>query len=130
MPRFVLKKILIIFLLALSSSFAAEQPKLDLVKRIAPEYLGRYTKVGVKSPAPDCEIKELAINIVGFGEYKMISLFHITPIAGKDFYSAYLDDPKETWITLHKVNEDTLELRFMQKITKMIIRSETYLRIK
>jgi hypothetical protein len=130
MPRFVSQKILITFLLALSASFAAEQPKLDLVKRIAPEYLGRYTKVGVKSTLPDCEIKELAINIVGFGEYKMISLFHITPIAGKGFYSAYLDDPKETWITLHKINEDTLELRFMQKITKKIIRSETYLRIK
>ena len=130
MPRFVSQKILITFLLALSASFAAEQPKLDLVKRIAQEYLGRYTKVGVNSTAPDCEIKELAINIVGFGEYKMISLFHITPIAGKDFYSAYLDDPKETWITLHKVNDNTLEVRFMQKITQKLIRSETYLRIK
>jgi hypothetical protein len=130
MPRFVSQKILVTFLLALSTSFAAEQPKLDLVKRIAPEYLGKYTKVGVKSTAPDCEIKELAINIAGFGEYQMISLFRITPITGKDFYSAYLDDPKETWITLHKLNDDTLEVRFMQKITKKIIRSETYLRIK
>jgi hypothetical protein len=130
MPRFISQKILVTFLLALSASFAAEQPKLDLVKRIAPEYLGSYTKVGGKSTAPDCEIKELAINILGFGEYKMISLFHITPTTGKDFYSAYLDDSKETWITLHKVNDNTLEVRFMQKITQKLIRSETYLRIK
>jgi hypothetical protein len=72
MPRFISQRILIAFLLALSASFAAEQPKLDLVKRLAPEYLGKYAKVGVKSAAPDCEIKELAINMVGFGEYKMI----------------------------------------------------------
>ena len=130
MPRFISQTILITFLFGLSTLIAAEQPKLDMVKRVAPEYLGKYAKVGLKSAVPDCEIKELAINIVGFGEYKMISLFRITPITGKEFYSAYLDDPKETWITLHKVNDDTLEVRFMQKITKKIIRSETYLRIK
>jgi hypothetical protein len=129
-PRFVSQTVLITFLLALSVSFAAEQPKLDLVKKVTPEYLGKYTRAGVKSATLDCEIKELAINMAGFGEYKMISFFRITPITGKDFYSAYLDDPDETWITLHKVNDDTLEVRFMQKITKKIIRSETYLRIK
>lgn len=103
---------------------------METVKRMAPEYLGKYKRVGVAGTAIGCEIKETAINIVGFGEYKMISLLHITPISGKDYYSAYLDDPKETWITLHKVNEDTLEVRFMQKVIQKIIRSESYLRIK
>jgi len=130
MTRFIRQSILIAFLLGLSGSFAAEQPKMDLVKKIGPEYVGKYKKVGVKSTASDCEIKEAAINIAGFGEYKMISIFHITPVTGKDFYSTYLDDSKETWITLHKVKEDTLEVRFMEKVTKKILRSESYVRIK
>ena len=83
----------------------------------------------MKNAMPDCEITDTTIKIVGFGEYKMTSLIHITPSGGKNSYSAYLDDPKETWITLHKVNEDTLELRFLEKVTQKITRSETYIRI-
>jgi hypothetical protein len=128
--RVIAQATLVIWLATMSASFAGEEPRMDFVKRIAPEYLGKYKKIGTANTVPDCEITEATIKLVGFGEYKMTSLIHVTPLSGPDFYSAYLDDPKETWINLRKMDGNTVEVQFREKITQKILRSETYVQLK
>jgi hypothetical protein len=130
MPRLISQQILMLCLLAVSASFGGEVPKMDFVKTIAPEYIGQYKKSGTSNTVPDCQIAATTINLAGFGEFKMASLIHNIPSNGKDFYSAYLDDPKETWITLRKIDRDTLEIQFREKVTQKILRSETYVQLK
>jgi hypothetical protein len=127
-----MKRLSLIIFAALSLQwflvYADEQPKMEFVKKIPQDYLGSYFKIGGSRAEPECQIKENGIKLKGLGDYKMVSLIHVFPREGKDYYSVYLDDAEETWLVLRKLTVDTLEIQFREKATQRVIKSDSYQR--